>query len=739
MPPKPSAPRLGARPRLAPAVGALALALYLPASGVANLARADAATVASEAPGTRAGTGLAMSGTSLLYATAEERERNFDRIEESGARWIRIDIAASQITWGPDQYNWEALDEVVSQAERRGIQVLGALSGLPTHQVGEGTPVNHGPANDAEVAIFADFAGKVAERYASRIAAWEIWGEANRTDTWNPAPNAVDYVRTLRAARTAIDKVAPQSTIVLGGAGGATQPGDISSSEWLQDIYAAGGKDAFEAVGAHSWAGSADRDPLAENRQLRSVTSAQGDADKDIWWTMVGMPSGGSGMPSEQDAAAMITAAASQTATAGFGPTFFYTLDDQPQDASGARLGFFRPSGEPKASWDALKKVNGTAETTALAAPAKAGADAPAPQPTTSTRAEPIAATTAPAPAPQASSASPSSSAAASEPAVQAQNVETRSTAERTGVSVTGTSLFYTTQEKRDRDLDRIAAAGGKWLRLDFAASEITWASQDQYDWSRMDAVIDGANRRGLKVLGVLSGLPSYARPAGAPQNYAPANDGERAAFAHFAEVSAKRYGTRVAAWEIWNEPNLSKYWAPAPNAGSYMALMSTTRNRIKAVNPSATVVSGGTGGANGGSDVDMFVWLQQLYDHGLAANSDAVGVHLYTHPFNKNLGEFLRLDAYREVLDRNGDETKQLWATEAGGSNGGASPIDENLGAQLLEQSMERWGAMHHHGPMMVYTLYDEGGQNFMGYLGLMRQDGSPKPVYSKMQQLTR
>lgn len=307
-----------------------------------------------------------------------------------------------------------------------------------------------------------------------------------------------------------------------------------------------------------------------------------------------------------------------------------------------------------------------------------------------------------------------------------------------TGVSVTGTSLLYTTAQQRERDLDRIAAAGGQWLRLDFAATQITWMGRDHYDWSRMDAVIDGANRRGLKVLGVVSGLPSQDRPAGSPLTHGPSNESERAAFARFAEACATRYKSKVPAWEIWNEPNLARYWSPAPSASSYMATMRVTRDRIKAADPGAIVVSGGTGGASGGSDVDMFVWLQQLYDNGLASNSDAVGVHLYTHPFNKNLGEFLRLDAYRSILDRNGDASKQLWATEAGGSSGGASPIDENLGADFVEQSVERWTEMPNHGPIMFYTLYDEGGSDFMGYLGLMHQDGTPKAAYRRMQDVT-
>ncbi len=274
-----------------------------------------------------------------------------------------------------------------------------------------------------------------------------------------------------------------------------------------------------------------------------------------------------------------------------------------------------------------------------------------------------------------------------------------------------------------------------KWLRLDVATTQITWVNESQREWWRLDAVVAGARARGIKVLGVLSQIPVYARPAGTGLNFGPNTDSQRAVFARFSREAAERYRGRIQAWEVWNEPNLTGYWAPAPNASDYVRLLAATTAAIRSADPGAVVVTGGTGGKGRTTDVEARAWIQQVYDNGGRAHFDAVGLHAFTSPLNNNIGEIMLLAQYRAVLDRNGDYTKELWMTETGTTTRGTMSTSEQQSANWLVETLRAWQQVHHRGPAFVYTLNDSGGSDREGYFGLFRTDGSAKPAYWALQ----
>ena len=53
-----------------------------------------------------------------------------------------------------------------------------------------------------------------------------------------------------------------------------------------------------------------------------------------------------------------------------------------------------------------------------------------------------------------------------------------------------------------------------------------------------------------------------------------------------------QRYKGTVAAWEVWNEPNLS--WTPAINATDFASLAQQTVSRIRTLHPSAYIMLSG-------------------------------------------------------------------------------------------------------------------------------------------------
>jgi hypothetical protein len=124
----------------------------------------------------------------------------------------------------------------------------------------------------------------------------------------------------------------------------------------------------------------------------------------------------------------------------------------------------------------------------------------------------------------------------------------------------------------------------------------------------------------GTKVLLDVVDTPSWETGSSNPQT-PPANPQEYAAFAG---ALAHDFGTKVAAYEIWNEEDAPLWWAGGPNAAAYAQLLKDTYPAIKAANPSATVVLGGLTGND-------YEFLEGVYQAGGKGYFDAVGVHTDT------------------------------------------------------------------------------------------------------------
>src|SRR5438874_990470 len=143
---------------------------------------------------------------------------------------------------------------------------------------------------------------------------------------------------------------------------------------------------------------------------------------------------------------------------------------------------------------------------------------------------------------------------------------------------------------------------------------------------------VAAATARGIRVLGVLEFTPSWARPANctSDEKCAPANADD---FARFAAAAATRYAPRgVHDWEIWNEPNRDSFWQPKADPARYTSLLKASYTSINAVDPSATVVTGGLGYPTSVSNLSAYAFLRGIYQNGGEAYFDAVGVHPYCY-----------------------------------------------------------------------------------------------------------
>ncbi len=128
-----------------------------------------------------------------------------------------------------------------------------------------------------------------------------------------------------------------------------------------------------------------------------------------------------------------------------------------------------------------------------------------------------------------------------------------------------------TSNAEMDRELDLSRDAGSTTVRVDVGWSSLETGGKGKYSqWyvDKLDRFMNGAHACGMKVIATLWSTPCWASTAPATKKlgcegawwergvtmYPPADNED------FADISAwitARYGAKMAALEVWNEPNL--------------------------------------------------------------------------------------------------------------------------------------------------------------------------------------
>jgi hypothetical protein len=144
-----------------------------------------------------------------------------------------------------------------------------------------------------------------------------------------------------------------------------------------------------------------------------------------------------------------------------------------------------------------------------------------------------------------------------------------------------------------DAEWDLMTANGVETVRTAFYWSEAQ-PRADVADWAAYDPVVAAAARRRLSVMPIVHRTPPWA--AERPGDIAsPPRD--PATYAAFLTALVGRYGPSgsfwnehpelprmpIRDWQIWNEPNLTRYWTKQPFARSYVRLLRAAHAAIRA------------------------------------------------------------------------------------------------------------------------------------------------------------
>jgi hypothetical protein len=213
----------------------------------------------------------------------------------------------------------------------------------------------------------------------------------------------------------------------------------------------------------------------------------------------------------------------------------------------------------------------------------------------------------------------------------------------------------------------RARDAGAGANRWEFRWEEIERAP-GVYDWSAADRVIAANDAAGLPLLAILIGTPAWAgAAAGAPPSGldAPPILADGAVnganpWGRFVHAMAERYRGKIAAYEIWNEPNSPDFWTGSP--ADYYRLLATAMASIRHADGSAKVVFGGLDGYRDPSFLDgvLAVAAADPAPPGRRGAFDVLAWHAYHRPSDAYVGTWTLRDRLRAR-----GLSQPIWITE--------------------------------------------------------------------------
>jgi hypothetical protein len=329
---------------------------------------------------------------------------------------------------------------------------------------------------------------------------------------------------------------------------------------------------------------------------------------------------------------------------------------------------------------------------------------------------------------------------------------------------------FYGISQSLDRldgtDLQRMATkAGIRTERFQLQWASVQPTSQDSFDWAETDAFVGTLASRGIRPVPFVWGSPrwvadNFAKP---PIDTA----AHEQAWQDFLKVAVARYGPGgsywatggpyhqqygngatawpITAWQVWNEPNLPKYFAPTPSVSQYARLLQISHDAIKSQDPQAQIV---LAGLDAYATNTAWNFLGNLYQvAGAKSNFDVAALHPYAPDLNYFRNAIVQ---FRGVMKQYGDGGKQLWFTEMGwgsdppdkfGINKGVAGQNNMLSAsyKLILSNRSAWNVQR------VFWFYWRdpstklpGTCSFCSSAGLLYYSGTAKPAYNTFRGFT-
>ena len=299
--------------------------------------------------------------------------------------------------------------------------------------------------------------------------------------------------------------------------------------------------------------------------------------------------------------------------------------------------------------------------------------------------------------------------------------------------------------------LSRIEDAGLVWVRQRFGWEQIE-PQPGETDWSSWDAIVQACDDHDLNLIAVLDGAPAWARAEDARSPWTPPR--EVSDWGSFVSRLAGRYQGQIAAYQLWNEPNLAEHWGGRyVDPVAYTWLLREGAIRVRQADPGAVVLLAALAPTveTGPLNLNEADYLRGIANAGGAPYFDAISLQPYGFGEPADAApsagalNYRRVEHVRRELVRLGLAERPVWATAWGwnhlpaGIEPASSPWPSVTSEQQVGYTMDAlllarrdWPWM---GPMILYTLQpDVPSDDPRWGFALLDPQGMPTALFDRL-----
>lgn len=242
----------------------------------------------------------------FVWGAPSTTARDLGKLREANLNWQKTLFQWRFLEPQKGRFDWGEAERIVKASNAMGVKVIARIDFHPAWARSSGLRNFNGPPDNYN--DFGDFIYAFVDHFKpgsphGTVHAVELWNEPNLTREWGNAAigphSAAEYVRLLCIGHNAAKRASPDVITVTAGLSptGVNDAGSRDDLVYLREMYAAGAKNCFDALGAHgntqaptpqmaigSWPGREHGSFYFRRvEQLRQVMVDNGDEDKQVW------------------------------------------------------------------------------------------------------------------------------------------------------------------------------------------------------------------------------------------------------------------------------------------------------------------------------------------------------------------------------------------------------------------------------------------------------------------------
>lgn len=282
-----------------------------------------------------------------------------------------------------------------------------------------------------------------------------------------------------------------------------------------------------------------------------------------------------------------------------------------------------------------------------------------------------------------------------------------------------------------DLQLTLMQQAGIAWTRFDFEWDQMEFA-EGEWNFTRFDTIYNDAQARGIQLIAM---LPQWGAPVWIGTDYKSPMGADN--YAYYVSQVVRHFKGKISIYELGNEPDLTLFWPPAPDAAAYSAYLKEGYQAVKSNDPDAIVLTAGL-------TENAVSFLTDLYANGAKGYFDYLAFHPYSWPNGPDASYgFATMSQLNAIMSAN-DDLKPIMVTEVGWpsttQSGGVSEATQatDIGRAFQKVLFEDYQSV----PIVcIYDFRDDGSDpaNPEDNYGVVRFDYTPKPAYATLQSVSQ